>query len=60
MASGVSQTYTESKVQFRGTDGDVEDEDDSEDVLDPRVKVITVSVNIRSVVIVNDYNTLKI
>lgn len=39
MASGASQTYTESKVHFLSADGDAEDEEDSEDVLDPRVKV---------------------
>ena len=41
MASGISQTYVENKTQFRGVEGDGEDEEDGEEMLDPRVKVIT-------------------
>lgn len=39
MASNVSQAYTESKSQFRDGDCDGEEEEDGEEMLDPRVKV---------------------
>ncbi|KAJ7389982.1 SH3 domain-binding protein 5-like [Desmophyllum pertusum] len=38
MASNVSQAYTESKSQFRDGDCDGEEEEDGEEMLDPRVK----------------------
>ena len=34
-----SQTFAESKEQFRVGDGDAEEEEDVEETLDPRVKV---------------------
>lgn len=42
MASNVSQAYTESKSQFRDGDCDGEEEEDGEEMLDPRVKVRTI------------------
>lgn len=35
-----SQTFAESKEQFRVGDGDGEEEEDGEETLDPRVKVL--------------------
>ena len=37
MASNVSQAFSKSKEQFRDGDGD---EEDAEEMLDPRVKVL--------------------
>lgn len=39
-----SQTYTENKERFRDGDGDGEEEEDGEEMLDPRVKVLNLTV----------------
>lgn len=56
MASGISQTYVESKTQFRGVEGDGEEEEDGEEMLDPRVKVITYGCLFKK----HEYNSLQI